>query len=153
MFRNILVLCTANICRSPLAEGVLKHRLQSCPDIVIHSAGVAALTGARTHPIVLDMLRKAGINMRAHRARQCDIDLLSQADLVLVMEQSHLKWLSAIYPHFHGRSFLMGQWQDKKEVPDPIGQSREVFESVRDQIEAHADEWAEKILKPGPPRI
>ena len=153
MFRNILVLCTANICRSPLAEGLLKHRLQSRPDIVIHSAGVAALTDARAHPIVLDLLRKGGINMRAHRARQCDLDLLRQSDLVLVMEQSHLKWLSAAYPQFHGRSFLMGHWQDKKEVPDPIGQPMAVFESVRDQIDIHADEWLAKILKQGPARV
>ncbi|MGH8454626.1 MAG: low molecular weight phosphatase family protein, partial [Nevskiales bacterium] len=68
MFHNILVLCTANICRSPLAEGILKECLQSRPDIVVHSAGVAALTGARAHPIVLDLLRKAQINnMRTHR--------------------------------------------------------------------------------------
>jgi protein-tyrosine phosphatase len=153
MFRNILVLCTANICRSPLAEGLLKLKLEDRPDIQVHSAGVAALTGVSAHPIVLDMLRKAGSNMRAHRARQCDLELLRQADLVLVMEQSHLKWLSSAYPQFHGRSFLMGHWEGKKEVPDPIGQPREVFESVRGQIDAHADEWLAKILKPGPARV
>lgn len=148
MFRNILVLCTANICRSPLAEGILRHKLSERPDIQVHSAGVAALTGARAHPIVLDMLRKAQIhNVRDHHARQCDLGLLRQADLVLVMEQSHLKWLSTAYPQFHGRSFLMGHWRERAEVPDPIGQSREVFEAVRDQIDLCADDWLMKILK------
>jgi protein-tyrosine phosphatase len=148
VFRNILVLCTANICRSPLAEGLLRHRLEARPDITVRSAGVAAMVGARPHPIVLDMLRKAQIhNMREHQARQCDLALLRQSDLVLVMEQSHLKWLSSSYPQFHGRSFLMGHWRQRSEVPDPIGQPRAVFEAVRDQIELCADDWLGKILK------
>lgn len=146
MFNNILVLCTANICRSPLAEGVLRAKLQERPGIQVHSAGVAAIVGARAHPIVLDMLRKEKINtLRTHRARQCDLDLLREADLVLVMEQAHLKWLSGAYPQFHGRSFLMGHWQDRAEVPDPIGQPREVFESVRDLILDYSNDWVTRI--------
>lgn len=148
MFRNILVLCTANICRSPLAEGLLRHKLADQPGIQVHSAGVAALTGARAHPIVLDLLRKSQIRgMRDHRARQCDLGLLRSSDLVLVMEQSHLKWLSASYPQFHGRTYLIGHWRERAEVPDPIGRPREVFEAVRDQIDQCADEWLAKILK------
>lgn len=146
MFRNILVLCTANICRSPLAEGVLRFKLQDHPEVQVHSAGVAAIVGARPHPIVLDLLRRAKINsMRSHQARQCDLGLLRQSDLVLVMEQSHLKWLSSAYPQFHGRSYLMGHWRDRAEVPDPIGQPREVFESVRDLILDYADDWVARV--------
>ncbi len=151
MFRNILVLCTANICRSPLAEGLLKDRLKSLPSFEVHSAGVAAIAGARAHPIVLDMMRKTGIrNMRGHSARQCNLDLLRQSDLVLVMERGHLQWLAAAYPQFHGRAFLIGHWDNRCEVPDPIRQPREVFESVFAQLEGHADEWLKRIVLPGP---
>lgn len=146
MFRNILVLCTANICRSPLAEGVLRAKLEGNPEVQVHSAGVAAIVGARAHPVVLDLLRRDKINtMRTHRARQCGLELLRQADLVLVMEQAHLKWLSSAYPQFHGRSFLMGHWHERAEVPDPIGQPREVFESVRDLIMNYADDWVARV--------
>ncbi|HXG29785.1 MAG TPA: low molecular weight protein-tyrosine-phosphatase [Nevskiales bacterium] len=147
MFRNILVLCTANICRSPLAEGLLRLRLKDRPDVRVHSAGVAALEGSEAHPIVLELLREAGLDLSTHRARQCDLALLRHSDLVLVMEQSHLKWLSSSYPQFHGRSFLIGHWRQRSEVPDPIGQPRAVFEAVRDQIELCADDWLGKILK------
>lgn len=145
MFRNILVLCTANICRSPLAEGLLRLKLQDRAEVSVHSAGVAALTGSHAHPVVLELLEQAGVDLATHRARQCDLELLRQSDLVLVMEQSHLKWLSAAYPQFHGRSFLMGHWSERAEVPDPIGQSRLVFESVRDQIMTCADDWLARI--------
>ncbi len=146
MFRNILVLCTANICRSPLAEGILRFKLSGAPDVQVRSGGVAAIVGATPHPIVLDMLSEVGIDsMTAHRARQCDGEMLRQSDLVLVMEQAHLKWLSSAYPQFHGRSFLMGHWRDRAEVPDPIGQPRAVFESVRDLIQDYADDWIERI--------
>lgn len=148
MFKNILVLCTANICRSPLAEGLFKQRLQSRPDITVHSAGVAALVGSYAHPIVVDLAMKAGIDISNHRARQCDIELLRQADLVLVMDQTHLKWLSNAFPQFHGRGFLLGHWDKKKEVPDPIGLPRESFEAAFAQIAAHCDQWLEKTLKP-----
>jgi protein-tyrosine phosphatase len=146
VFKNILILCTANICRSPLAEGILRAKLQDRPEVQVHSAGVAAIVGAPPHPIVLDMLRKEKINtMRKYRAQQCDLGLLRQADLVLVMEQAHLKWLSRSYPQFHGRSFLMGHWHERAEVPDPIGQPREVFESVRDLILDYADDWVARV--------
>ena len=150
MFNNILIVCTANVCRSPLGEGLLKHRLGAREDIVVHSAGVAALVGARPHPIVLDQLRRAKISsMRTHRARQCDENVLRAADLVLVMEKGHLKWLSKAFPQFHGRTFLIGHWDHKREVPDPIGQPREVFDEVFEQLEQHLDEWLERIVKPG----
>ena len=148
MFRNILVLCTANICRSPLAEGLLRQRLQSRPEIVVHSAGVAALTGSAAHPIVVDLLQKDGVEIRSHRARQCDLELLRQADLVLVMDKTHLKWLSSSYPQFHGRGFLLGHWDKRREVPDPIGLPRETFEAVYAQIAAHCDQWLGKALLP-----
>jgi protein-tyrosine phosphatase len=147
MFRNILVLCTANICRSPLAEGLLRLKLQERPDIEVHSAGVAALTGSGPHPIVLELLNEAGLNLITHHARQCDLELLRTADLVLVMDRSHLKWLSTAYPQFHGRSFLIGHWRERAEIPDPIGQPREAFEAVRDQLDLCADDWLAKILK------
>lgn len=151
MFHNILVLCTANICRSPLAEGLLRHKLRNHPGIQVQSAGVAALKGERAHPVVLDMLRKLHImDMRNHRARQCDEPLLRQADLVLVMEHSHLRWLSSSYPQFQGRSFLMGHWRERAEVRDPIGEPREVFEQVCEHIDLCSDDWLAKILATNP---
>jgi protein-tyrosine phosphatase len=147
VFRSILVLCTANICRSPLAEGLLRLRLQGRPDIHVHSAGVAALAGSGAHPLVLELLDEAGVDLRTHRARQCDLELLQQSDLVLVMERPHLRWLSGTFPQFHGRSFLIGHWRERSEVPDPIGRPRAAFEAVRDQIELCVDDWLAKILK------
>jgi protein-tyrosine-phosphatase len=41
----------------------------------------------------------------------------------------------------------MGHWRERAEVPDPIGQPREVFEAVRDQLDFCADDWLGKILK------
>lgn len=145
MFRNILVLCTANICRSPLAEAVLRDKLGGSSKVVVHSAGTSALVGSRAHPVVVEQMMREGIDLTEHRARQCTAELLREADLVLVMEKNHLRWLSTAFPQFHGRAFLMGHWQTGSEVPDPIGQSQDYFDHVKSEIESYSDDWLARL--------
>lgn len=145
MFRNILVLCTANICRSPLAEAVLRDKLVASSAVVVHSAGTSALVGSRAHPVVVEQMMREGVDVTEHRARQCSTELLREADLVLVMEKGHLRWLSSAFPQFHGRAFLMGHWQGASEVADPIGQPQDFFDHVKSDIESFSDDWIARL--------
>ena len=91
------------------------------------------------------MLKEEGVDFTPHLARQCSEDMLKKADLVLVMERQHLKWLTSRYPQIHGRSYLMGHWHNKAEVPDPIGQPRAVFAEVMELLRNYSDDWLKKV--------
>ena len=89
--KNILVVCTGNICRSPTGEYLLKKGLGDGYNVM--SAGLGALVDHPAHEISQKIAMEHGIDMSAHRARQINLDILKWADLVLVMENGHKKEL------------------------------------------------------------
>lgn len=146
MIRNILVICTGNICRSPMAEGLLRSSTGRGAEFAVSSAGVAALVGEPPADEALAVMRSRGIDISACRARQCDDKLLAQADLVLAMEEMQRKWVHYQHPQTRGKVFLMGHWRKSEAVPDPYGQSREQFEKVLLQLDQHIKDWL-KVLQ------
>ncbi len=92
---NILVVCTGNICRSPMAEGMLKKKLPKrlAGQVAISSAGTHALHGNRAQPHAIEVMQGFGIDIDGHRARQLSSALIRSSDLVLVMEKYHLRWV------------------------------------------------------------
>ncbi|MGH8529120.1 MAG: low molecular weight protein-tyrosine-phosphatase [Nevskiales bacterium] len=146
MIRNILVVCTGNICRSPMAEGLLRSVYGKRVDFSVSSAGVAALVGESPAEEAVTAMRSHGIDISACRARQCDGKLLTQADLVLVMEEMQRKWIHYQHPQTRGKVFLMGHWRKGEVVPDPYGQPHERFEQVLLQLDQHVKDWLQ-VLK------
>lgn len=144
MIRRVLILCVGNICRSPTAEFLLRHRLRGS-DLVVESAGLAALAGRPIDPLAESILAERGISARTHVARQVTPALIEGADLVLAMEKRHMAALHAIAPHARGRSFLLGRWIRDTEIPDPYGQSRETFERTCVLIERALEGWQARL--------
>ena len=89
MIRHILVVCVGNICRSPMAEQLLKSALKGQEGITVESAGLGALVGHPADDYALELMEEMGEDIRAHRAMQIYPDMVHAADLVLVMEFSH----------------------------------------------------------------
>ena len=86
---QILFICQANICRSPLGEGVVIQLLREGEfqgDWTTASAGTWAPAGRGAHPHTLTILKERGIDLSGHRSREVDREDLAAADLVLVME-------------------------------------------------------------------
>ncbi|MBY5163606.1 hypothetical protein [Salsipaludibacter albus] len=105
----ILVVCTANQCRSPVGQALLSTmpdgRSWPDPGWRVASAGVAARDGA---PAVNDSVRIAsdwGVDLSTHRARRLDRDLVDAADLVVTMETGHLADVLRLVPSALPRSF------------------------------------------------
>ena len=140
MFKNILIVCVGNICRSPMAEYLLRFKLAHRPDKSITSAGVGALVGKPADETVLVILKEQGIDADGHRARQVTADMLTKADLILAMEEGHLKKLHELAPQIRGRAFLLGKWQDQP-VPDPYLQQRPAYEHSYKLIDDATTSW------------
>jgi protein-tyrosine-phosphatase len=140
-FGPILVVCTANICRSPMAEGLLAHALAGQDEplnkLKVVSAGVSARPGERVSENSVQALRKVGIDISNHRARPLTQRLLDEALIVLVMTDSHRAMIelqaSPVPKRLHlFREFLPGD--GPREIADPFGGNLKCYEQSRDEI-------------------
>lgn len=145
MLNRVLTVCTGNICRSPLAEALLRAYFASAgrPTEVI-SAGLGALIGHPADATTSEVAAEHGVDLTAHRAQQINLALVRQSDLVLVMERGQLEHLVGQYTFARGKTFLLGHWS-QTEVPDPYRKPREVHQTVYDIIGAEVGRWQGRL--------
>ena len=142
MIHRILIVCVGNICRSPMAEVMLREYLGGDDSVIaVESAGLAALTGNPIDPLAERVLADHGLTGKGHLARQVTEEMISKADLVLAMQRRHLGAIHAIAPQARGKSFLVGKWEGDGEVPDPYGKTRPVFEDAYGQLDRMLHAW------------
>ncbi|WP_047605891.1 protein-tyrosine-phosphatase [Rahnella aquatilis] len=142
MFDSVLVVCTGNICRSPLAERLLRKLI---PEKKIDSAGIAALVDHEADASAIAVAQEHGVSLDGHKGTQFKSSLGRKYDLILVMEKSHIEFISGVSPESRGKVFLLGYWLEQKEIPDPYRKSHEAFEYVYQLIEQACLRWVEKL--------
>mgnify|MGYP003582349008 FL=1 len=140
-FDNILVVCVGNICRSPMAEALLKQRY---PHKNIDSAGVGALVGHSADPAALEIMAKQEMDITNHVAKQIDEGLAKKADLIFTMSDSQTKWIEERWPFCRGKTFKLGHWQDK-DIADPYKHEMSAFQTAYQDIVVSLEQWADKI--------
>ncbi|WP_339663883.1 low molecular weight protein-tyrosine-phosphatase [uncultured Psychrobacter sp.] len=140
-FDNILVVCVGNICRSPMAEALLKQRY---PHKNIDSAGVGALVGHSADPAALEIMAGQEIDITNHVAKQIDEGLAKKADLIFTMSDSQTKWIEERWPFCRGKTFKLGHWQDK-DIADPYKHEMSAFETAYQDIVNSLEQWADKV--------
>lgn len=141
MFDRILMVCVGNICRSPMAEFLLAHRM---PGMEVHSAGLAAMVGEPADPTAQELMRERGIDMSAHCARQLTPEMVREHDLVLTMENDHVMALLDLYPYARGKVYSLGKWIDE-DIFDPYRKSPEFFRHTLVLIDRSLSAWQSRL--------
>ena len=147
--KRVLFVCTGNICRSPTAEGVLRH-LASARGLALHveSAGTGDWhVGQPPDERALHHARRRGYDLSAQRARQVRAADFETFDLIVAMDRGHLRALLRHCPPEHRakvRLFLEGE-----DVPDPYFGGAEGFEQVLDLVEAACRSLLEELSAGG----
>jgi len=144
---SALVVCTGNICRSPMAAALLAQRLSRCgPGPRVESAGLAALVGEPADPLAIALLGERNLDLTGHRARQLTPTLVSAFDLILVMEQRRQRDVERILPVARGRVHRVGRFGGF-DVPDPYRKGRAAFEMSLALIERGITEVARAVWR------
>jgi protein-tyrosine phosphatase len=159
---HLLFVCTANICRSPVAELLLRHRLQDTSRTRVSSAGVRAHPDLPIDPRMARMLAADGVVAGGFRATDVDAAVLDRASLIVTMTRRHRSTLVGRDPQVLARTFtlvelaallaetgpadslaeyaarrpLLSVTTDQLDVVDPYKQRRRVYARTYDQIRA-----------------
>ena len=144
MIRHILVVCVGNICRSPMAEALLKRELRGQDGFTVESAGLGALVGHPASEYSVELMDEVGEDITGHRARQIHPDMVRDADLVLVMEAGHKRAIDDADATARGKVYRLGEWQDK-DIKDPYRRPKEAYADALEDIQAGVVSWVERI--------
>ena len=144
---SILFICSANICRSPMAEGLFRAMLgPEAAQWRVESAGVWALPGYAAAANTLRVLQKRNIDLSLHLARQVTPEMASAFNLILTMEHNHKEALQAAFSNLAGRVFLLTEMAGKKyDIADPIGLELSDFEATAQELEGILARGMERI--------
>ena len=138
--KTILFLCTGNVCRSPMAEGLFRHAVKGRGEFRIVSAGIGAVDGEVPTQHSVQAMREIGINISHQRSRALTSELVRSADLILGMTHSHTDTVALLYPSAAEKTFLLREFDEtlepyEKDISDPIGSPYHIYVECRDQIE------------------
>ena len=131
--KNVLFVCTGNICRSPIAEGLFLRLIGNRQDIEVASAGVHAVRGQPPSLYAVQVCEAEGVDIRALRSQPLTAELVERASHIFAMTGAHLETIQMLFPHGAEKSFLLREFEEPnttvwRDVPDPIGLGREVYE-------------------------
>jgi glycine hydroxymethyltransferase len=125
--KTILFICTGNICRSPMAEGLMRHALNGT-DIRVLSAGVGAGHGQPPSGHSVRALQEWGIDIGHQRSQPLTAELVDQADLILGMTRNHVDTVLMMYPEAADKVHRLRDFDPQldeydRDICDPIGGS------------------------------
>jgi protein-tyrosine phosphatase len=142
---NVLFICTANVCRSALAEGYLKHLLMRSPISGVHvsSAGVMAQSGCSAFDCAIEVGRLTGFDLNPHRARFFTQEIANESDLILCMETWHASQVLDLDQNLLSKTALLGKFHPAGnrllQIPDPrnftVPHTLEVFDLIQDSVD------------------
>jgi L-threonylcarbamoyladenylate synthase len=152
---TITFICSGNICRSPMAQGIFKQiisRTKYRTYVTINSAGTFPLEPTPVDLNTLEIAQKQDIDLHAHISRPVTVDIIQEANLVVCLARDHYEYLIKKYPTQRDKIILLKQWYLHRKlvnpsVADPIGQPLEVHAEIFKEIQAELKRILPFVLK------
>ena len=148
--KTILMVCTGNICRSPMAAALLQSRLEA--DTAregwsVSSAGVWASDGHPASEHALTAMIEMGRDISRHRSRSLTRGIIGQAALVLGMTPNHVEAIKAAFPHAVDKIHLIAEMAGQSHgVDDPYGAPLDSYRATAAELDALIDEGYDMIV-------
>ena len=147
--KSILFMCYGNINRSAVAgEYGAKLLQQKNPFLRVESSGFFHRAGRETSPLSLQVAKSLGVDLSRHRSRTLNEKMLSQFEVVVVMEGSHMKSIQDLNPHFGGVVIPLGSFDEQGinfSIPDPHGKDHNTFVETYSRIMRCVEKLVEHI--------
>jgi protein-tyrosine-phosphatase len=137
--RLMVFVCSGNVCRSPMAEYMLRRLLGADSGWRVISAGISAGAGMRASDAAITALGEMDIDLSPHRSRPVTKELVQEASMLVVMTATHYQQMKAMFPDSAGRVYLLKSFDPEAsgtDVTDPIGSSVDFYREIRDEINA-----------------
>jgi protein-tyrosine-phosphatase len=135
--RHVVFVCTGNICRSPIAEYMLRDCMGEDSGWTVSSASVMSGMGAPASAHAVEVMEEEGVDMHKHRSMPLSPDLIDLASVIVVMTGGHAEQIEYSFPVAREKVFLLTSFDENavnRDIADPIGATIDVYRTVRDDI-------------------
>ncbi len=140
---EVLILCSGNICRSPIAGYLLRGA--NIRHIYVKSAGLDAMQGVGATREMVEIATKWGIDMNDHRSEPTTVEMLRTADIILTATAQHRNRVIQFEPTASRKTFLIGEGSGESDIPDPYQSGGEMYRNVANLIRRSMVGWRTRI--------